>query len=86
MPDNDPNLMTIFAEALERTDPAERAAYLDDACGEIPPSVNGSRRCSPPTTGPAGSWKPAQARPNRPDRRPGGPRTSDPERASRRDR
>ena len=24
--------MTIFAEALERTDPAERAAYLDGAC------------------------------------------------------
>ena len=32
MPDNDPNLMTIFAEALDRTDPAARAAYLDDAC------------------------------------------------------
>ena len=32
MPDNDPNLMTIFAEALERTDPAARAAYLDGAC------------------------------------------------------
>ena len=32
MPDNDPKLMTVFAEALERTDPAERAAYLDVAC------------------------------------------------------
>ncbi len=32
MPGNDPNLMTIFAEALDRTDPAARAAYLDDAC------------------------------------------------------
>ena len=32
MPDNDPKLMTVFAEALERTDPAARAAYLDDAC------------------------------------------------------
>ena len=29
-----PNLMTIFAEALERTDPAARAAYLDGACGD----------------------------------------------------
>ena len=26
--------MTIFAEALERTDPAARAAYLDGACGD----------------------------------------------------
>jgi hypothetical protein len=26
MPDNDANLMTIFAEALERTDPSARAA------------------------------------------------------------
>ena len=34
MPDDDPNLMTIFAEALERTDPAARAAYLDGACGD----------------------------------------------------
>jgi eukaryotic-like serine/threonine-protein kinase len=34
MPENDPNLMTIFAEALERTDPAARAAYLDGACGD----------------------------------------------------
>ena len=32
MPDANPNLMTIFAEALERTDPAARAAYLDGAC------------------------------------------------------
>ena len=32
MPDADPNLMTVFSEALERTDPAERAAYLDGAC------------------------------------------------------
>ncbi len=32
MPDADPALMTIFAEALERTDPAARAAYLDSAC------------------------------------------------------
>jgi len=32
MPDADLNLMTIFAEALERTDPAARAAYLDAAC------------------------------------------------------
>ena len=32
-PTPNPGLMTIFAEALERTDPAERAAYLDRACG-----------------------------------------------------
>ena len=32
MPDADPGLMTLFAEALERTDPADRAAYLDGAC------------------------------------------------------
>ena len=32
MPDANLNLMTIFAEALERTDPAARAAYLDGAC------------------------------------------------------
>jgi hypothetical protein len=31
MPDADPGLMTLFAEALERTDPADRAAYLDGA-------------------------------------------------------
>jgi hypothetical protein len=30
MPDNDANLMTIFAEALERTDPSARSAYLDE--------------------------------------------------------
>ncbi len=34
MPENDPKLMTIFFEALERTDPAARAAYLDGACGD----------------------------------------------------
>ncbi|MGP0063315.1 MAG: serine/threonine-protein kinase [Isosphaeraceae bacterium] len=34
MSDADPGLMTIFAEALERTDPAARAAYLDAACGD----------------------------------------------------
>ena len=33
MPESNPGLMTIFTEALERTDPAERAAYLDRACG-----------------------------------------------------
>src|SRR5580704_3964199 len=32
MSDADPGLMTLFAEALERTDPADRAAYLDGAC------------------------------------------------------
>ena len=34
LPDASPELMTIFSEALERTDPAERAAYLDRACAE----------------------------------------------------
>ena len=32
MTDSDPTLVILFAEALERTDPAERAAYLDEAC------------------------------------------------------
>ena len=32
MPDSDPGLMTVFTNALERTDPADRAAYLDAAC------------------------------------------------------
>ncbi len=32
MPDANSNLMTVFAEALERTDPTARAAYLDSAC------------------------------------------------------
>jgi eukaryotic-like serine/threonine-protein kinase len=34
MSDVDTGLMTIFNEALEQTDPAERAAYLDTACGD----------------------------------------------------
>jgi tetratricopeptide (TPR) repeat protein len=34
MSDASPELITIFSEALERSDPAERAAYLDQACGE----------------------------------------------------
>ena len=34
MSDADPGLMTIFTEALERTDPADRAAYLDGACAD----------------------------------------------------
>ena len=34
MPENDPKLMTIFFEALERTEPSVRAAYLDGACGD----------------------------------------------------
>ena len=28
----DPRLMTVFSDALERSDPAVRAAYLDGAC------------------------------------------------------
>jgi serine/threonine protein kinase/tetratricopeptide (TPR) repeat protein len=32
MPDANPGLMTLFAEALERTDRDDRAAYLDRAC------------------------------------------------------
>ena len=32
MPDADPRLMLIFAIAVEQTDPADRAAYLDGAC------------------------------------------------------
>jgi WD40 repeat protein/serine/threonine protein kinase len=33
MSESDPGLMTIFAEALEQSDPTARAAYLDRACG-----------------------------------------------------
>jgi eukaryotic-like serine/threonine-protein kinase len=33
MTENNPGLMTLFNEALERTDPALRAAYLDRVCG-----------------------------------------------------
>jgi eukaryotic-like serine/threonine-protein kinase len=32
MPSTDTQLMTVFSEALERTDPAARASYLDGAC------------------------------------------------------
>jgi eukaryotic-like serine/threonine-protein kinase len=32
MPDDNPELMTIFGEALERTNSSARAAYLDEAC------------------------------------------------------
>jgi hypothetical protein len=34
MPGNDPGLVTIFAEVVERTDPAARAVYLDGASDE----------------------------------------------------
>ena len=37
MPDSDPSLMTIFSEALERTEPAARTAYLDAVCGDDAP-------------------------------------------------
>jgi tetratricopeptide (TPR) repeat protein/tRNA A-37 threonylcarbamoyl transferase component Bud32 len=32
----DTQLMTVFSEALERTDPVDRAAYLDEACRANP--------------------------------------------------
>ena len=32
MPENDPTAIAIFTAALERTDPAKRADYLDSAC------------------------------------------------------
>ncbi len=34
MPDAGPDLISVFSEALERSDPAARAAYLDGACGD----------------------------------------------------
>src|SRR6476661_951186 len=34
MSDANAGLMTIFGEALDLSDPAARAAYLDRACGE----------------------------------------------------
>ena len=74
--------MTIFAEALERTDPADAGRLPGRApAGATPRSASGSRRCSPPTTGPAGSWNPTPpACPNRPHPKPWKrPRTSDPE-------
>ena len=32
MPSTDTQLVTVFSEALERSDPADRAAFLDGAC------------------------------------------------------
>ncbi len=72
MPDADPELMTIFAEALERTDPAGAGRLPGRAPAAVTPhSAGGSRRCSPPTTGPAGSWSATPpGRPNRPHPKP----------------
>ena len=46
-------MKTLFAAALEKPDPAARAAYLDSACTATPTRGSGSRRCSRPTIGPA---------------------------------
>ena len=54
MPSTDTQLMTVFSEALERTDPAARAAYLDGACP-------GEPRAPPPRRGAAG--RPCRRRP-----------------------
>ena len=56
MPDATPNLMTVFAEALERTDPVARVPTSTLPVRATSRSASGSRRCSSPTTGPAGSW------------------------------
>jgi len=44
-----PQLITIFNEALDQNDPVARAAYLDRACG------GGLRPCSPRMTAPGDS-------------------------------
>ena len=46
MPDATPNLMTVFAEALELTDPVARFSYLDAACEikRAPPAGRGAAR------------------------------------------
>ena len=54
MPDDDPGLMTIFAEALERTDPAD--------AGRLPGRrLSGRRR--PPPSGRGAARRPRRGRP-----------------------
>ena len=62
---------SLFLEASELADPAERAAYLERECGGDAELRHGSRRCWPPTTGPADPWRATPpGRPNRPHPKP----------------
>ena len=47
------NERDLFTEALDRTDPADRAAFLDQACEGDPACAAGWRNCSPATPGAA---------------------------------
>ena len=51
MPSTDTQLMTVCSEALERTDPAACAAYLDEACRGTRSFAATSRSCWPPIRG-----------------------------------
>ena len=42
---------SLFLNASDLADPAERAAYLERECGRDAELRHGSRRCWPPTTG-----------------------------------
>jgi WD40 repeat protein/serine/threonine protein kinase len=84
MPDADPRLATVFAEALERTDPAARAEYLDGACGDdtalrrrveaLLAAHQVARRCVEPDagdrTGPSFDETAAASRTSTPETRP----------------
>ena len=49
------NEETLFIEALEVRDPAERAAFLGQACAATRPSAAAWSACSNGTGGPAAS-------------------------------
>ena len=48
---------SLFLEASELADPAERAAYLERECGGDAELRAVSRRCWPPTTGADDPWR-----------------------------
>ena len=58
MPGTETRLMTVYADALERSDPAARAAYSTAPVGETRSSVGTSRNFWPRTKGPTGSSRP----------------------------
>src|SRR5437870_2646265 len=62
------NARDLFLEALERI-PAERTAYVDEACGGDAALCSGSRRYSAPTTS-RGRSSARQSRYRRPTMRP----------------
>ena len=72
---------SLFLNASDLADPAERAAYLDRECGDDAELRAGSRRCSGPTT-PRRYHQPAQKmRPSTPTR---GDRRREPRKCRRR--